>query len=401
MIRIAYSFCAAADALAAGNGPHVGQGFHGLGMTFIHPLLAWGTLLGAIPIIIHILSRRRYRILRWAATDFLLSALSQRSRNLRIQDLILLALRTLALVVAALVVARPLLSPAAAKLARIASRGPDAVIVLDTSYSMGTNVAGRTRMASARHKARAVLASLPQRSRVGVIYMDERVSRATDGLVADRTRIGAAIDAARATATGTDAPPAFAAALEMLKGSTAPSKRVYLVTDAQARAFDQTAGALRQMLAEADPSIGFVVLTTDNRPVANLAITDLAVKSRWLHVGTPVQFDAQLQDVGDPPAREVVTFKILGAQFETGLDCRDLAQHDRSRIDTSEPHPDQLGELDVRPGKIGLQPQPCEFQHDQEENEDDYPDDNQHAHYRRSTELQQQLSDLRHPSILS
>ncbi len=291
-------------------------------MSFVHPLLAWGALLGVIPIIIHILSRRRYRVVRWAAMDFLLTALSQRSRNLRIQDLILLALRTLALAAAALVVARPILSPGASELfSGIGGRGPDAVIVLDTSYSMGTNVAGQTRLALARQRANTVLASLPERASVGVVYMHEQATRATDGLIADRPRIGAAIDAARVTATGTDAAPALAAALEMLKGSTAPGKRVYLITDLQARAFDRAAGALRETLAGADASIGFVVLSAGSQPAANLGITDLRVKSRWLRVGAPVRFDASMQDFGDPPASQ--------ANVELWVDGRKV---DRQRV---------------------------------------------------------------------
>ena len=35
-------------------------------MTFLSPLLIWGTLLGAIPLIIHLLNRRRFRRVEWA-----------------------------------------------------------------------------------------------------------------------------------------------------------------------------------------------------------------------------------------------------------------------------------------------------------------------------------------------
>ena len=301
-------------------------------MSFIHPLLVWGTLLGAIPIIIHILSRRRYRIVRWAAMDFLLTALSQRSRNLRIQDLILLALRVLALVAAALALSRPILSPSAsAYLAGLDAAGPDAVIVIDTSYSMSTNVAGQTRMELARRKAHAVLASLPERARAGVVYMNEQARPATDGLAADRTRIGAAIDAAEATAAGTDAAPAILAAIEMLEGSTAPSKRVYVITDGQARAFDRAGAALDQALAEADESVGFVVFTVPNEPVANVALTDLRVDSRWLRTGAPIEFDAYVRDVGSPPASDVnVELWVDGRK----VDRKSIALADRRGVAT-------------------------------------------------------------------
>ena len=69
-------------------------------MTFIAPGLLWGIALTAAPVAIHLLSRRRHRALRWAAMDFLLKALSERSRDVRIQDLVLLALRTAAIAAA-------------------------------------------------------------------------------------------------------------------------------------------------------------------------------------------------------------------------------------------------------------------------------------------------------------
>jgi hypothetical protein len=273
-------------------------------MTFLHPLLLWGTLLGSIPIIIHLLSRRRYRIMPWAAMEFLLAALSERSRNVRIQDLVLLALRVLVLVAAAGAVARPLLSPAAVGKVGLSSGGPDAVLIIDTSYSMQTNVAGQTRIDHARQRAHAALQALPGEGRVGVIYMDERATPATEGLITDRLQIAAAIDRAEPSALGSDAAPAIAAAIELLKESTATSKRIFLVTDAQAQLFERQASGLRRVLAEADPSVGFVVLPVHNAPVSNLALTHLAVKNRTLRVGTPVLFEAQVLDVGEPAAEE-------------------------------------------------------------------------------------------------
>lgn len=266
-------------------------------MSFLHPLLLWGTLLGSIPIIIHILSRRRYRVVRWAAVDFLLSALSERSRNVRLQDLLLLLLRTVALVVAALVVARPILSPGAPGLLGLGGR-MDAVLVLDTSYSMDTVVTATTRMALARQRAHEVLAALPDNARIGVIYMDDDARPATDGLLADRARIGAAIDAAETSATGTNALPAIEAALDMLRESAAATKQVFLFTDAQARAFEQEEEALQRVVHEADESVGFVVIQVPNAPVPNLAVTDLKVLSRWLRVGAPVVLEARIRDVG-------------------------------------------------------------------------------------------------------
>src|SRR5437763_7310170 len=70
---------------------------HAMGFPFAF-LPLWGALaVGAaavsVPIIIHLLSRRRYRIVTWAAMRFLLLAQKQTTRRLRLEQLILLLVR--------------------------------------------------------------------------------------------------------------------------------------------------------------------------------------------------------------------------------------------------------------------------------------------------------------------
>jgi len=54
-----------------------------------------GILLAAIPIVIHILNRRRYKTVNWAAMEFLLRAMKKNRRRLRFEQWVLLATRCL------------------------------------------------------------------------------------------------------------------------------------------------------------------------------------------------------------------------------------------------------------------------------------------------------------------
>jgi hypothetical protein len=78
-------------------------------MTF----LKWSMLLGlaalVIPILIHLLNRRRPRPIEWGAMQFLLASVVARSRRVRIEEIILLCLRCLTLAFLALSMARPFL----------------------------------------------------------------------------------------------------------------------------------------------------------------------------------------------------------------------------------------------------------------------------------------------------
>src|SRR5918911_1098569 len=82
---------------------------------FASPLAGLLTTAGAfaaavsIPIIIHLLNRKRFRVVTWAAMRFLLAAQRKNARKLRLEQLLLLAVRVM--VVALLVLAMACVMP--------------------------------------------------------------------------------------------------------------------------------------------------------------------------------------------------------------------------------------------------------------------------------------------------
>src|SRR5258706_3236477 len=104
-------------------------------LSFLNPAFLGALALGAIPIIIHLIRRRKIRIVPWAAWEFLLQAKRRNRRRLRIEQLLLLLLRILIVCLAVLALARPLLRalavPGVAADARV-----HAIIILDNSFSM-------------------------------------------------------------------------------------------------------------------------------------------------------------------------------------------------------------------------------------------------------------------------
>src|ERR1700736_1032375 len=75
-------------------------------------LLAGGAAI-SVPIVIHLLNRRRYKIVTWAAMRFLLNAQKQNTRRMRIEQLVLLLVRMglVALVVLAMAAVMPWTEP--------------------------------------------------------------------------------------------------------------------------------------------------------------------------------------------------------------------------------------------------------------------------------------------------
>src|SRR3954470_381608 len=111
---------------------------------FVSPLFAFaGAALASIPIIIHILNRRRFKTVRWAAMEYLLQAMRKNRRRLKFEQWLLLAIRCLLIFLMGMALARPLGCDNNTIAALGGQRTALHVFVLDNSYSMAYEPGGR------------------------------------------------------------------------------------------------------------------------------------------------------------------------------------------------------------------------------------------------------------------
>lgn len=114
-------------------------------------ILATGTLLVAAPIIIHLLNRRRFKVVDWAAMDFLLEADRRNRRRVRLENLIVLLLRCLAVLLLGLLLARPFDS--SGLLAKLTgAQQIEHIFIVDDSASMQALVKNESAMEEARRR---------------------------------------------------------------------------------------------------------------------------------------------------------------------------------------------------------------------------------------------------------
>ena len=76
-------------------------------MSFLNPILLFGLAAVSVPILIHLLNRRKFQKVVWGAMRFLQTSVERNQRRMRMEDLILLALRCLLVALLALALARP------------------------------------------------------------------------------------------------------------------------------------------------------------------------------------------------------------------------------------------------------------------------------------------------------
>jgi len=196
-------------------------------VTFVHPWMLLGTVLGLLPLLVHLFDRRRPRPQPFAAIAFVLRSHRRTTSRLRLKRLLLYTLRTLLLLAVPVALARPQLVRPGAAPAHAA--GPAATaLVVDRSLAMRFRD-GETLFERARDEAREALASL---------LPDEPVTLVPCGPDAepppppgfDRGRVRQALDALQPSYGGADLARCLGLGARALEDSPLPGKRLVLVS---------------------------------------------------------------------------------------------------------------------------------------------------------------------------
>ena len=270
-------------------------------MGFLNPLLLFGLLAVSVPIIIHLLNRRKFQKVVWAAMRFIKTSVEQNQRRMRVEDLILLALRCLLLALLAFALARPAFRNVGADF--LGQAKVTGVIILDNSQSMGMGDGAATRFEKARQAAEQALETMPSGSATAVFLASDIV----DGVIAEPTfdfnLARKAIREAALTDRGTDLLPAVQRALDTLKQRIGIRKEIYVVTDGQLTGWKRLA-EIQKLLENSQREIRSHVVLVSEHEERNLAVSDLRNASGLTPVNQPIRFEVRVSNFGREEARD-------------------------------------------------------------------------------------------------
>ncbi len=150
------------------------------GLSFANPLLLLGLAAAALPVLIHLFDKRKLPVEKLPTLRFLLQANEQVKRRIRLRDILLVALRTLAVMLLALLVARPFWQEAGAA-PSLTSDAQSVIFVLDGSFGMkyrGDN--DETLFERAVERVRRDVAALEPGKSAALVVCDDRWRHLTD-----------------------------------------------------------------------------------------------------------------------------------------------------------------------------------------------------------------------------
>ncbi len=300
---------------------------------FIHPAIAGAALLaGLIPILIHLINRRRYRRVPWAAMFFLQAASRRSARRVRIQQILLLLVRIALIVLLGLAIARPYVPVGA--LGPLRSSRVHRILLIDNSLSMNAVVGalvdappvapGQTRFSMAAQYADRLLNSFPRTDAVSIVTMAAPAEAIIAQAAYERRFVRERLAAIKPTQRGADVVGAISKAGEILRASEAApgSRAVYLLSGLarhvwQSDRADTPTGAvsalrrLSDSLGETGAGMHVVAIAPCGHnepahcPLENVAVTRLAVETALLAVNLPVRIVVEVTNTGSTTARNI------------------------------------------------------------------------------------------------
>lgn len=277
-----------------------------LAIAFLSPgFLVAGCALAAAPIIIHLLNRRRFRVTRWAAMEFLLAAIKKNRRRLQFESWLLLAVRCLAVLLLGLALARPM-GCSNSSLAALGQRSSLNVFIIDNSYSMAyrfPRASAQTHLDQAKVIAHALVSRMQPGSEGAVLLTaadpaGEIISQPTYDLASANT----AIDSITQTAAGTDLSGAFKEALSIAQqNSSLPNKHLFIFSDSTRSALEgpQTAD-LRALASRLASEYAITYFNLGQLHQENVAVSDVRPADSVLTTKFPADFLATVRGFNAP-----------------------------------------------------------------------------------------------------
>jgi hypothetical protein len=289
-------------------------------MTWIAPIAIGGMILAAGPIIIHIIFRRRYRVVRFAAFQFLLENRKRTRQRIRIEELILILLRVLACCLLGFLLSDIRLSGSGGGAGKAMSH----VFLLDDSLSMGQQAGSASLFKKAlSHVVRRIESMGPGESVAVISASRPRDGRPIGRLVpAAEAKSGQSfvrLNAWKPCDLRVDIPGALDAAAAAIAAETERPARVYVCGDFRKSDFSgaEQLAAIRSAMDRFDPKKVEVVFLDFGLPCRNnLAVENLAAGRGIVVAGVSTPVHATIRNVGSEPTAETRLQASLG---ETSL----------------------------------------------------------------------------------
>jgi Aerotolerance regulator N-terminal len=302
-------------------------------MTFLSPLLIWGTLLGSIPIIIHLLNRRRFRRVEWAPMRYLKLTIQKNRRRIQLEELLLLLLRIALIVLLFFYLARPILNPTGLEQWLGSGGRSSQVVVIDDSLSMGYAPGEPSAFDRAKETAAALFGSVRQQDRCTLVTTSSpKIPVLHDVEGTRKDDLSATALSVPLTSTHTAWPSVLEGVDEVLRSCTYPTRQLTIITDLRKAGWERGVSTTCQRWK--DDGVRVRLVDVGAEEVANVSLQELVPLDRTILAGAESRWEAVIRN--DSPRVLTGAKAILRVDDKpTELKLAEIAANQVSRVPVS------------------------------------------------------------------
>lgn len=289
-------------------------------MNFLNPLFLLGLLAVALPVIIHFINLKRPQKVAFSTLSFFNELRKTTIRHIRIKQYLLLALRTLAVLLLALALARPFLSPTITSSAS-SSESKFVAILIDNSASMSRVGTDGPLIKQARDIGNRIIRN--GNSNDKFLVKTTNITDATNTGFVSRSRAIGQLDNITSVNSGDYTADQFKEIYRQFKDAPDNQAVLYVISDGQVSQLSR----LEEVELGDDSkakSISVQLIQLEEAKQQNVAIKSVSLEGQLLSPGSPITLSVAVENTGDAVvANQFVSLQVEGemtGQYETSLE---------------------------------------------------------------------------------
>ncbi len=270
-----------------------------MSLFFLHPAYLYGLAAASLPLLIHLLNRRRLKRIRFPAVRFILLSQRRISRTYRLRHWILLALRTFAVLLLVLLLANPIFQIGAGLFA--GSGSLSLAVIIDNSLSMKWS-RQEEGFKQVREAARLLISSFNDGDRAALIPTDATEKKEIR-LKGEKSALLKELDAIQISDGTADFSVALKKAYQALRGPAA-QKEIWLFTDMALTGWERFSLAAVGQYDSLIP-VKIISVAGHDSP-SNATIKELKIQGQGVGVGLPLRLEASLINFTDREIKDLL-----------------------------------------------------------------------------------------------
>ena len=280
-------------------------------MTFLNSIILYGIALVSVPILIHLFTRRKKETINFSSLRFLKILESRRIKKLRIQQIILLILRTLIILLIIIAFSRPALKETSAGKTGNHIK-TSAVIIIDNSLSSMAGGGNEQFYDNIKNCSAEIIKSFQENDQIYIVSVSESEKLKSINPIFDKNKSMLLIKDSKPSYLSADLNRIIDDAEHVLSASKNYNKEIYVCTDMQNTTFDYKKG--REIISEEPLRTKLFILTDSQFKKDNISVESVRIRNQILQKNREIEIETVIANFSEKPANDLLVNLYLSGR---------------------------------------------------------------------------------------